>query len=205
FRSCSAEHRRRCDISRRNHQSPQREIRCGRARCSSRYTCLGHRWSGGSVGSRQDPSERRRIPRCLDPLHHGLVPLALLGQEPKNGTLVVGAEHAAPHQLATVGSAPGGIVIPPPGGPATKVFEAGLGARNGEPPGTHAGHPSFPVTTKTGTISFTRFHLCRSANHFEITWPYSVTPCVLCSDDARCFCRESSERGIRFSAHFRTR
>jgi hypothetical protein len=34
------------------------------------------------------------------------------------------------------------------------VFEAGLGQRTGEPPGTRAGQPAFPTTTKTGTISF---------------------------------------------------
>src|SRR5262245_44333672 len=41
-----------------------------------------------------------------------------------------------------------------PRGAATTVFESGLGSRNGEPPGTHAGQPAFPTTTKTGTISF---------------------------------------------------
>src|SRR5262249_6389012 len=44
------------------------------------------------------------------------------------------------------------ITIPSPGGPATTVFEAGLGPRNGEPPGTHAGQPSFPITTRAGSI-----------------------------------------------------
>src|SRR5262245_10515903 len=92
---------------------------------------------------------------AIDPLHHGAVPLALLGQEGRNGNLFAGADRAgAPHQLAAVGSAPRGIVIPPPGGPATTVVESGLGPRNGEPPGTHAGQPAFPITTKTGTISF---------------------------------------------------
>jgi hypothetical protein len=112
---------------------------------------------GPSEADKILPSAAAFRDASVDPLHHGLVPLALLGQEGKNGTLVVGAEHAAPHQLAAVGSAPG-VSVPPPGGPATLVFEAGLGARNGEPPGTHAGQPSFPVTTKTGTINFTRFH-----------------------------------------------
>jgi hypothetical protein len=45
--------------------------------------------------------------------------------------------------------------VPPPGGQSTTVFEAGLGPRNGEPPGTHAGQSAFPTTTKVGTISFT--------------------------------------------------
>src|SRR5262245_55674578 len=68
---------------------------------------------------------------AVDPLHHGSVPLALLGQEGRSGNLFVGADHAVTsHQLAAVGSAPGGIVIPAPGGPATTVFEAGLGPRN---------------------------------------------------------------------------
>ena len=34
------------------------------------------------------------------------------------------------------------------------MFEAGLGQRTGEPPGTRAGQSAFPTTTKTGTISF---------------------------------------------------
>src|SRR5262249_11092343 len=46
------------------------------------------------------------------------------------------------------------VTIPSPGGPATTVFEAGLGPRNGEPPGTHVGQPSFPITTRAGSISF---------------------------------------------------
>src|SRR5262249_43344548 len=46
------------------------------------------------------------------------------------------------------------ITIPSPGGPATTVFEAGLGPRNGEPPGTHAGQPSFPIPTRAGSIRF---------------------------------------------------
>jgi Bacterial Ig domain len=57
-----------------------------------------------------------------------------------------------PHQNAVVATPT--ITIPPPGGQSTTVFEAGLGPRTGEPPGTHAGQPAFPTTTKTGTISF---------------------------------------------------
>jgi hypothetical protein len=35
----------------------------------------------------------------VDPLHHGLVPLALLGQEGKNGNLAAGVNHSlTPHQ-----------------------------------------------------------------------------------------------------------
>jgi hypothetical protein len=96
----------------------------------------------------------------VDLLSSGLVPSALLAQEGQRslGSVAVdsdGASHrnfSAP-VLAAVGSTPGGINIPSPGGPATTVFEAGLGPRNGEPPGTHAGQSSFPTTTKPGTIS----------------------------------------------------
>ena len=45
--------------------------------------------------------------------------------------------------------------IPGPGGAATLVFEGGLAARSGEPAGSHAGSPSFPVTTRLGSIGFT--------------------------------------------------
>jgi hypothetical protein len=108
-----------------------------------------------SDGDKIVPSGAAFHDASVDPLHNGAVPLALLGQEGKNGHFIAAGEHAvAPHQLAALASAPGGVVIPGPGGPATTVFEAGLGARNGEPPGTHAGQPSFPVTTKTGTINF---------------------------------------------------
>jgi hypothetical protein len=89
----------------------------------------------------------------VDPLHHGLVPLALLGQEGKNGNLAAGVNHSlTPHQNAVVATPT--ITVPPPGSSATTVFEAGLGSRNGEPPGTHAGQPAFPTTTKSGAISF---------------------------------------------------
>jgi hypothetical protein len=88
-----------------------------------------------------------------DPLHHGLQPLALLGPETRIGSLGGGADHAVtPHQ--SLSALTPTVTVPLPGGPATTVFEAGLGARNGEPPGTHAGQPSFPTTTRTGTISF---------------------------------------------------
>jgi hypothetical protein len=89
----------------------------------------------------------------IDPLQHGLVPLALLGQDGKNGNLFASVNHSlTPHQNAVLATPT--VTVPPAGGPATMVFEAGLGPRNGEPPGTHAGQPAFPTTTKTGTISF---------------------------------------------------
>ena len=89
----------------------------------------------------------------VDPLRHGMVPLGLLGAEGKNGNLVAGVSHPlTPHQNA-VGTPPT-VTVPPPGGQSTTVFEAGLGPRNGEPPGTHAGQSAFPTTTKVGTISF---------------------------------------------------
>lgn len=86
----------------------------------------------------------------VDPLHNGLIPLALLGPEGQRG-ITFAVNSITPH--LNVVAVPT-ITIPPPGGPATTVFEAGLGARNGEPPGTHAGQPAFPTRTPTGTISF---------------------------------------------------
>jgi len=54
-------------------------------------------------------------------------------------------------------AAPTGIVVPAPGGADTQVFEAGLLASRGpgESAGSHAGESGFPVTTQTGTITFT--------------------------------------------------
>ena len=57
--------------------------------------------------------------------------------------------------IAIGGSVPTNIVVPPPGGPDTQVFEAGLPARGGEPAGSHAGDPAFPKSTTVGTITFT--------------------------------------------------
>jgi hypothetical protein len=108
------------------------------------------------------PSEADRIlssaaafhDASVDPLHHGVRPLALFGPEVQKGSFVSAADHpVTPHQ--NLSALTPVITVPSPGGPATTVFEAGLGPRNGEPPGTHAGQPSFPTTTKTGTISFT--------------------------------------------------
>ncbi len=55
-----------------------------------------------------------------------------------------------------VGSAPGIVDIPAPGGAGTLVFEAGLLASRGpgESDGTHAGNPAFQTTTRAGTINF---------------------------------------------------
>jgi VCBS repeat-containing protein len=88
----------------------------------------------------------------IDALHHGLVPLALLGQEGKSGNLFAGvSQPLSPHHNVVATPT---ITVPPPGGQSTTVFEAGLGPRTGEPPGTHPGQSAFPTTTKTGTISF---------------------------------------------------
>ena len=111
---------------------------------------------GQAVSSEADkilPSAAAFHDASIDSLHNGVVPLALLGSDGRNGNLVAGADQVTPHQNL---SAPAPtITIPPPGGPATQVFEAGLGPRNGEPPGTHAGQSTFPTTTKAGAISFT--------------------------------------------------
>jgi hypothetical protein len=99
----------------------------------------------------------------IDLLPDGLRPLALLGQEGQTGLLTADIDRpvSSPNLFntltpAVVSSAPGGIIIPGPGGAATQVFEAGLGPRGGEPAGSHAGSASFPVTTKPGVISFRR-------------------------------------------------
>jgi hypothetical protein len=93
----------------------------------------------------------------IDLLPGGSLPLALLGQEGRSGSgnLFTDAGGASQHNLAAVGSVPGGITIPGSGGAATLVFEGGLGPRAGEPAGSHTGQPSFPTTTKAGTIGFT--------------------------------------------------
>jgi VCBS repeat-containing protein len=54
--------------------------------------------------------------------------------------------------IAVADSSPGGIIIPTPGGAEATVFEAGLPARGSEPAGSN---PAAPVTTQTGTITFT--------------------------------------------------
>jgi len=96
----------------------------------------------------------------VDALIGSAPPLGLLGQEGRGGlgnslADANGAGQAHHNVSAAVVVAPGSVVIPGPGGPATMVFEAGLGARPGEPAGSHPGQASFPVTTKVGTISFT--------------------------------------------------
>ncbi len=96
----------------------------------------------------------------VDALVGGAQPLGLLGQEGQRGAgnSLADADGAGQaHRIVSAAAvvAPGGVVIPGPGGPATMVFEAGLGARPGEPAGSHAGQPSFPTATKVGTISFT--------------------------------------------------
>ena len=57
--------------------------------------------------------------------------------------------------IAVANGVPGDISIPVEGGADTTVFEAGLGPRGTDPAGSHAGDPSFPTTTQTGTITFT--------------------------------------------------
>jgi hypothetical protein len=66
-----------------------------------------------------------------------------------------GSQSTATLNIAVSDSSPGDIVIPPPGGADTQVFEAGLGARRSEPAGSHTGEAGFPTTTQTGTITFT--------------------------------------------------
>jgi hypothetical protein len=88
----------------------------------------------------------------IDPLAASSAPLALLhGEQLKNAVTDVDRSSIGHFNALTPTPV---VTIPSPGGPATMVFEAGLGPRSGEPPGTHAGQPSFPTTTKAGTISF---------------------------------------------------
>ena len=98
----------------------------------------------------------------VDALPGSAHPLGLLGSEgqARVGNPLADSDtgaglHRNFNTSSVVGSAPGGVIIPGPGGAGTQVFEAGLGPRSGEPAGTHAGQPSFPTTTKVGTISFT--------------------------------------------------
>ena len=90
----------------------------------------------------------------VDALPGGALPLSLLGQE-KQATHISDVDNTASRHVAQTLALSPTITIPSPGGPSTTVFEAGLGLRNGEPPGTHAGQPSFPITTRAGAISFT--------------------------------------------------
>ncbi len=96
-------------------------------------------------------------------------PLTLLAQEMPASLGHLGADFGADFgavahaQLFStpastiVGSAPGIVNIPAPGGAGTQVFEAGLlGSRgSGESDGTQAGNPGFQTTTRVGTINFT--------------------------------------------------
>lgn len=122
-----------------------------------------------SVLAATDPSSGanfRDVP--IDSLPGNASPLALLTQEMPEalgrGSTDAGADFGvvAHAQLfsapasTVVGSAPGIVSIPAPGGAGTQVFEAGLLASRGlgESDGTHAGNPAFQTTTRAGTISF---------------------------------------------------
>jgi hypothetical protein len=88
----------------------------------------------------------------VDPLHHGLVPLALLGAEGKNGNLVAGVNHSLmPHQNAVVATPT--ITVPPPGGQSTTVFEAIVAAAAGK----HIGIGSIRVERQF-TVRANDFH-----------------------------------------------
>ena len=117
-----------------------------------------------SAGQSAAPNSDKIIPSgadfrapSIDALPVSAKPLGLLGQENPThaGNSLADAMAGQARNLAAPVVAPGGVTIPGPGGPATTVFEAGLGARPGEPPGSHAGQLPFPTSTKVGTISFT--------------------------------------------------
>ena len=90
---------------------------------------------------------------AIDSLPDNGLPLALLGPEGLATQIGDVEDASSRHNIQTLSPVPT-VTIPSPGGPATNVFEAGLGARGSEPAGSHAGQPSFPTTTKTGAISF---------------------------------------------------
>src|SRR5262245_61726879 len=100
---------------------------------------------GQSSASHSDkilPSAASFHDASVDPLHSGLIPLALLGPEGQRGSAFA-VTSVTPHlNVVAVPTIP----IPPPGGPATTVFEAGLGRRNAEPRGPLRGQPAFPTT-----------------------------------------------------------
>ena len=85
----------------------------------------------------------------------GLAALPLLAPEDPSGHAVFSVDHSAIKHANAVSPVPS-VTIPAPGGPATVVFEAGLLASRGpgESAGSHPGQPSFPTTTRAGTISF---------------------------------------------------
>ena len=121
----------------------------------------------------------------IDSLPGGQSPLALLGQDHlKNAVADVDRVHSNALTPTPI------VTIPSPGGPATMVFEAGLGARNGEPAGTHAGQPSFPTTTRAGAISFTSTSHCAATRQTKLHpsnggGPAAVPGSLRCSLQAR--------------------
>lgn len=78
-------------------------------------------------------------------------PLGLLGAEGHTGAgnSLADAGSGGHRNLAAAIVAPGGIVIPGPGGLSTTVFEAGLGPRPGEPAGSHPGQAGFRSPRKS--------------------------------------------------------
>ena len=87
--------------------------------------------------------------------------------------------------IAVADSAPRGITIPAPGGADTTVFEAGLPAQRQRAGGFRSDQ------TDHDADGHHHLHLTVSES-VRVTSPYSVPPCVLCSNDAPAF-NESSE------------
>jgi hypothetical protein len=104
----------------------------------------------------------------IDSLPGSMSPLALMAQDVPgafgHGSTIADADFGAiahaqlfsPPASTIIGSTPGIVDLPPPGGAGTLVFEAGLLASRGpgESDGTHAGNPAFQTTTRAGTINF---------------------------------------------------
>ncbi len=111
-----------------------------------------------TVGQSAQPDDDKIVPSGAD-FHAASVdalpgvarPLGLLGAEGHTGARnsLADAGSGGHRNLAAAIVAPGGIVIPGPGGLSTTVFEAGLGPRPGEPAGSHPGQAGFPTTTKS--------------------------------------------------------
>lgn len=132
----------------------------------------------------------------IDLLPGGARPLALLGPETLAARFSGVNDGASAHSTATVSPTPI-ITIPPPGGLTTQVFEAGLLASRGpgESAGSHAGQPSFPTTTRAGTISFTSPSRCRGSMRGRRTGPAAQRWRLPCRSTIR-HCRSAAGRFV---------
>jgi len=118
--------------------------------------------SGANFG---DPFVDPLLEGLIGPLPHGSASSALLGDARGGlGNFFTDTGGVTPSQQifstptpTFTGSGAPVVSIPAPGGATTQVFEAGLGQRGSEPPGSDAGNPDgkAPTTTQPGLINFT--------------------------------------------------